>query len=77
MESKIFMDNQSSIHLVKNLEFHNWTKHINMIYYYIHEQVNLGLTIGYMPSKELLADDLTKLLPAHRREEKLKKLGLT
>lgn len=75
---KILTDNQSSIDLAKNPKFHNRTKHIDTAYHYIRERVNLGhIAIEYMPSAELPADDLTKPLPAHGREKKLGKLGLT
>ncbi|KAG5870629.1 hypothetical protein JTB14_023084 [Gonioctena quinquepunctata] len=36
--TKLFMDNQSAIRLVKNTEYHKRTKHIDVKYHYIRER---------------------------------------
>ena len=72
------MDNQSTIQMTKNLEFHAQTKHINVQYHYICEQVASDkVQVEYMPSAELLADKLTKPLSTQAWKEKLQRLGLT
>lgn len=57
-------DNQSAIAIAKNPVHHQRTKHIDIKYHFIREKVNLGLfKLYYLPSKEMLADILTKPLP--------------
>ena len=57
----IFEDNKSSIKLAENPEFHKRTKHIDIIYHYIREKINnKEIDIFYIPTKEQLADSLTK-----------------
>ncbi|CAK1590667.1 unnamed protein product [Parnassius mnemosyne] len=60
----MFIDNQSAINLINNSVYHKRTKHINVKYYFIREKVELGMIkINYVPSKDQLADILTKALP--------------
>ena len=35
----IYEDNQSTICMVKNPQYHGWAKHIDIKFHYIHEQV--------------------------------------
>ena len=72
------MDNQLTIQMTKNPEFHAQTKHINVQYHYICEQVAVDkVQVEYVPSAELLVDELTKPLSTQARKEKLQGLGLT
>ena len=76
--TRIDMDNQSTIQMTKNPEFHTWTKHIDVQYHYICEQVATDkVQVEYVPSAELLTDELTKPLSAQAQKEKLQGLGLT
>ncbi len=76
--TRIDMDNQSTIQMTKNPEFHARTKHIDVQYHYICEQVAADkVQVEYVPSAELLADELTKPLSAQARKEKLQGLSLT
>ena len=76
--TRIDMDNQLTIQMTKNLEFHAWTKHIDVQYHYICEQVATDkVQVEYVPSAKLLTDKLTKPLSAQARKEKLQGLGLT
>ncbi|CAK1579746.1 unnamed protein product [Parnassius mnemosyne] len=60
----MFIDNQSAIKLINNPIYHKRTKHIDVKYYFIREKVELGMIkINYVPSKDQLADILTKALP--------------
>ncbi|CAK1579062.1 unnamed protein product [Parnassius mnemosyne] len=59
----MFIDNQSAIKLINNPVYHKRTKHIDVKYYFIREKVELGMIkINYVPSKDQLADILTKAL---------------
>ena len=55
--------------LAENPEFHKRTKHIDIIYHFIRECINNNkLKVGYIPTKEQLADGFTKGLdnPKHK-----------
>ena len=55
----LLVDNQSAIALVKNPEFHNWTKHIAVQYHFIREKIEEGeLVLEYIPTGEHVADIL-------------------
>ena len=60
-------DNQSAIKLVRNPEFHQRTKHIDVRYHYIRQQQEQNvLTMTYVKPELQLADILTKALPMPR-----------
>lgn len=67
--SKLFVDNQSAIRLIHNPEFHKRTKHIDIRFHFIREQLhNKVIDVQYKCSEEQLADILTKpLLPERFR----------
>ncbi|KAL4091689.1 hypothetical protein QTP88_026341 [Uroleucon formosanum] len=70
MVPTMYGDNQSAIKLVKNLEFHRRTKHIDVRYHYIRKQFNEGLfALEYISSKEQIADIMTKPTPRTRFNE--------
>ena len=57
----ILEDNQSTIKLAENPEFHKRTKHIDIIYHYIREKIsNKDIEVFYIPIKEQIADSLIK-----------------
>ena len=57
----IFEDNQSAICMTKNPQFHGQSKHK---YHFIRDQVDKGtVKLEYCPTKEMVADMLTKGLP--------------
>ncbi|GFQ67390.1 retrovirus-related Pol polyprotein from transposon TNT 1-94 [Trichonephila clavata] len=61
------IDNQSAIRLVKNPEFHNRTKHIDIRYKFIREQYeNKQLNVINCSSEVQVADILTKPLAKDR-----------
>lgn len=63
----LFVDNQSAIRLVKNPEFHQRTKHIDIQYHYIRERVqDSELCVNYIPTTLQRADIFTKPLPKDR-----------
>lgn len=66
-EMILYVDNQSTIKLTHNPEYHKRTKHIDIQYHYIREKVtNKDIKIGYVPSEIQKADILTKALPRDR-----------
>jgi hypothetical protein len=59
----ISCDNQSCITLSKDTKFHDHSKHIEICYHYLHEQVEAKLLfIVYIPTKSMFANILTKAL---------------
>jgi hypothetical protein len=60
----LHIDNQSTIAIVQNPEFHERMKHIDVCYHYIRQVVDDGaLHLEYTPTQEQVADILTKGLP--------------
>src|SRR2546423_15186862 len=60
---EVHADNKSAIALGKNPEFHKRSKHIDVQYHYIREQVQNGrVTTPYIPTAQMIADGLTKAL---------------
>ena len=57
----ILEDNQSAISIAKNPQFHGRTKHFNIKYHFIREQVSIcTICLEYCPTEDTLADLLTK-----------------
>lgn len=58
---KLYIDNQSSLKLVRNPILHARTKHIKICHHYIRERVQDGtIEINYIPMHEQIVDLLTK-----------------
>jgi hypothetical protein len=56
-------DNQGSIKLTQNPQFHNRTKHIDIRHHYIRELVELNhISVEYVSTNDMIADILTKPL---------------
>ena len=65
--TRLFSDNQSTIRLVHNPEFHRRTKHIDIVYHFLREHQRVGdINIQYIPTFDQLADLFTKALPVDR-----------
>lgn len=63
-------DNQGAVDMTKKTVFHGRTKHIEVQYHWIREQVEKGtITLRHVPTENMLADILTKALNPkdHRR----------
>jgi hypothetical protein len=59
----IYGDNQGSLALAKNPEYHVRTKHIDIQYHFIRECIeNNKIVIQYIPTEDMLADGMTKAL---------------
>ena len=60
----VYEDNQSAIALAKNPVYHARTKHIDVQYHFIRNKVeSKEIELRYLPTKEMIADALTKPLP--------------
>jgi len=67
---KLYGDNQPSIQLVASEGHHERTKHVDIYYHYIKDQVKDGcIVLQHVGTKDMAADGLTKPLDeiAHRR----------
>lgn len=63
----LFIDNQSTIRLIRNPEFHKRTKHIDVKFHFIREKVENNLIdIKYLSTNEQLSDLFTKSLTKNR-----------
>lgn len=61
---KLYVDNQSAIHIAKNPEQHKRLKHIDLKYHFIRDKVNEGIvSLEYIGTSEQIADLFTKPLP--------------
>ena len=74
---KIYDDNQGSIALAQNPEYHKRTKHINVRYHFVREKVKDGQVIlEYISTLDMLADFITKPIPATQFRVLRGKLGI-
>ena len=63
----IFEDNQSTIGMAKNPQFHGRAKHIDIRHHFVREQLAHGtIQLKYCPTTEMTADILTKGLNRER-----------
>ena len=70
-------DNQSAIHIGKNLVFHEHNKHIEIDCHFTRDKVMEGLLqLSYSPTDQQLADVLTKTFPSSQHSLLLRKLGM-
>ena len=74
---KIYEDNQGSIALAKNQEFHKRTKHIDIRYHFVREKVEDGqVVLQYISTTDMLADLMTKPITAVQFEVLRNKIGI-
>ena len=70
-------DNQGSLSLAENPQYHQKTKHIEVQYHYIRQEVKAGnVVLNYLPTERMPADGLTKPLNSIRYSEFLKLLNM-
>ena len=61
----VYGDNQGAIALAKNSEFHKHTRHIDIRYHFVREKIEDGqVALEYCPTQDMLADIMTKPIPA-------------
>jgi hypothetical protein len=71
------VDNQPALALMKNLVFHDRSKHIRTRFHFIHQSVQDGeIQPSHVCSNEHIADILTKALPKARFEDLRLKIGM-
>jgi hypothetical protein len=74
---KIYGDNQFSLSLTENAEFHARTKHIAVKYHYLREEVQRGVVnFWYFSTNDLKVDGLIKPLPRVKFLEFVKQFNL-
>jgi len=71
---EIFVDNKEAIQLAKNPKFHERTKHIGVRYRDACERNVIKTT--YLPTSEMVADIMTKILPRETNWKHVHGLGL-
>jgi hypothetical protein len=63
--TEVFQDNKACVQMASGHVNHQRSKHIDMRYHFIQEAVAEGqLKLTWIPTKEMLADVMTKVLPA-------------
>ncbi|PKU70877.1 Retrovirus-related Pol polyprotein from transposon TNT 1-94 [Dendrobium catenatum] len=71
----IYCDNTSAMAIAKNLVFHGRTKHIEIDYHFIRQQISSGnIQLAHISSKDQIADILTKPFSIARFHELRNKL---
>lgn len=75
-KGKLLCDNQSALKLMKNPEFHQRSKHIDIRFHFIREKYEEGLfDLEYISSENQKADIFTKALAADRFHTLRKSIG--
>ena len=75
--SIIFEDNKGAIKLCRSPKFHNRTKHIDISYHFVPEQVKHNtISVKYCPCDNMIADIMTKGLRKVALEQLRSKLGV-
>ena len=73
----VYEDNQSTISMGKNQQYHGRTKHIAIKYHFVRENVTAGVVrIPYCKSEDMLADIFTKPLSAPRFKKLCQLIGM-
>ena len=73
----MYEDNQGCIALAKNLVYHKRTKLIDVRHHFIREKVEMGIIeLRYLPTGEMVADALTKGLPAPQFKKLVGLMGM-
>lgn len=70
-------DNQGTVKLTKNPEFHQRTGHIPLDKHFVRDEISSKrIQIDWVPTEEQLADGLTKPLAGNRHNSMITRLGL-
>lgn len=73
----LYVDNMSALKLVKNPEFHQRSKHIDIKYHFVRDLYERGeINVKYVKSEDQIADIFTKAIAKPRYIYLSKKLGL-
>ncbi|BAT82399.1 hypothetical protein VIGAN_03241200 [Vigna angularis var. angularis] len=75
---KLYCDNKSAIEIAHNPVQHDRTKHVEIDRHFIKEKVDEGLLcMAYVPSRQQVADVLTKGLNSPIFQDLISKMGMT
>lgn len=75
--SKIYVDNTSSINLAKNAAYHDRTKHIDVRYHHLRDNIEKRkIEIEFVSTNENIADALTKSLNGPKTKQFASNMGL-
>jgi hypothetical protein len=70
-------DNQSAIKLLKNPVFSVRSKHIDVVHHFARERIqSKEVTFHYIPTTDMAADMMTKILPANKHEACCDMIGM-
>jgi hypothetical protein len=73
----ILEDNQLTIKITENAEFHKRTKHIDIIYHWTREVIkNKQAEIHYVPTQDIIANGFTKGLNNEKQRNFIESLDL-
>ena len=73
----ILTDSQGAMALAKNPEHHQRSKHIDIRYHFLRDQVTQGtIELLYVPTRDMAADQLTKPLSRDQHERCIRAMGL-
>jgi hypothetical protein len=76
--SLLLVDNQSATRVARNPEHHGRMKHLDLHFFWLRNMVNLGvIAVCYIPTTDMAADLLTKVLARVKVTAPLPQLGLT
>jgi hypothetical protein len=74
----LLVENQSAIQAACNPEHHRRMKHLNLRFFWLRDMVNSGIiAVRYIPTTDMAADLLTKVLACVKVTAALPQLGLT
>lgn len=63
LPNPLYCDNQASLHISSNPFFNEWTKHIEIAYHFIRNEIQAQrIALAYTPTNTQLADIFTKVL---------------
>ena len=75
--TSILCDSQGAIALAKNPEHHQRSKHIDLRYHFVREQVSGGaISLVYTSTSDMAADQLTKPLSRDVHNRCIRSMGL-